>query len=540
MYINVKEHKNKFLISEINEDYQMEFKTVKDFQPELFVQSQYETEYKALISGELLHKIKFDNIKEFKDYKFSHRNVGNDVLYGDIAPEYQYIASEYSNQTNYKFRHFYLDIETGIPDDGFPNAETTPVPITLIQVSESDTETDYVFGYLRIFKEKQNTKYFYLSNEKEMIQAYIQFTHLRTPLITTAYNGDNFDFPYLINRAEKIGIDPKEFSPFGVLEEHRAVMFGQDIKIKKPVGYYWLDTLELLKKADPSGKESYSLEFMSTYILGEEDGGKLKFYDHGYKDMRAFLTNNYKHELDKIGRMKKAYEDSDEVFQQEHYNLFVEYGIEDSRVLKKIDKKLGLCDMIFSMAQSFRSNVYDVFATIKPWTVLMWNELRTRNQFLPAKTPFEVYHTIGGHVFAKPGLHRWVISEDYTSLYPFCIMALNLSPETYIEYEDIPEDLKTITKPFYRYIDDDTKEYCEDIYLALPDNHKKAISLLLQKYNIVMAPNGTFWKREHQGILPDLVKNIYLGRKHYKKLMLKAKSEVEELKAEISRRGLEI
>lgn len=530
MYTHISENRNKILISEINEDYKIEFKTDSNFKPELLVTSIDENSiYKGLIKNNPLQKIEFDNIKEFKEYKKNHKNIGNDLLYGDIAPEYQYIRKHFKNQKKFKSRFWFLDIETDIPDDGFPNPETTPVSITLIQISENVSDTTYLFGWLKTLREKPNRKYFYFNNEKEMLEGFISYMHLKTPTITTAWNGDGFDYPYLVNRMEKIGIDVNTLSPFGVLEEHRAVVFGKDLTIRKPVGYVWLDYVEMFKKADPSGKESWSLEYISKYILGDEEGGKLDYTKSGFKNMRDFIKGKYNPNLDELNSLKEFY--NTDKFEQEQYNLFCDYGEQDTVILKKMDIKLGLCEMLVNYAHNMGTNIYDVFATIKPWTIYIWNELYERNQFLANKSPFETYHTVGGHVFANPGLHKWVISEDYTSLYPFCMICLNLSPESYIERDDVPEELQKLTESFYRYSDEENKIYSEDIYESLPDKHKQLITLLLQKHNLIMAPNGTFYRKDILGIVPELVKNIFFSRKAYKKKMLEAKGKVEEAKS---------
>lgn len=171
MYTHIAENRNKILISEINEDYKIEFKTDSNFKPELLVTSTDENSiYKGLIKNNPLQKIEFNNIKEFKEYKKNHKNIGNDLLYGDIAPEYQYIRKYFKNQKKFKSRFWFLDIETDIPDDGFPNPETTPVPITLIQISENDSDTNYMFAWLKPLREKPNRNIFILIMKKKCLK----------------------------------------------------------------------------------------------------------------------------------------------------------------------------------------------------------------------------------------------------------------------------------------------------------------------------------------------------------------------------------
>lgn len=543
MYINVKEYKNKIYISELSQDYKIDFKVENKFQPELFVQSPMESEYKSLIDNSNLQKITFNSINEFKDYKWKMKDLDNGGLYADIPVEYQYIRKYYTGSTEYKTRFWFLDIETNVPKSGFPSPFETPTEITLIQIAESDTKTRYVLGWLNVYNIKEDEVYIYCASEEEMLQKFAELQLQRTPAITVAWNGDGFDFPYIINRTRKIGLNPEMYSPFGILEEHNAYVFGKHIKIEKPLGIVWVDEIEAYKKGDPSGKESWSLEYMSKFVLGEEEGGKLDYKKSGYLTMRDFINNNYNPELDEDENsdMKRVWdiinkdpnnEQAKAIFAMLHWRTFVEYGIIDVDVLKAMEAKKGNLNALVDLSQTMSVNIYDVFATVKPWQIHIWNELYNRNQFVPAKSPFDTYKIPGGHVFAKPGLYNWVCSFDVRSLYPFCMISLNMSPETYIKPDDVPKDLFELVKHFWRYREGEkeTEVLSEDLYLQMLPDEKEKITKLLVKYDLCMAPNGSFYKKEKQGILPELTQFIYNSRNHYKKEKKSYEKIVEQKK----------
>ena len=534
MYINVKESKNALLVTELNSDYTLEFRKTKEFQPEIFVESSNpESKYRSLIDNSPLDMIKFDSIREFKSYLYDMKNVSNSGIYGDVQCEYQYIRENYKNQKLLKSRFWYLDIETDIPPEGFPNPESTPSEITLIQISESDNDTTYLFGHRQSYTPtEKNVRYFLFENEKEMLKCFVDFLHNRTPSIVCAWNGDGFDYPYIVNRMEKIGLDPKILSPFNQLEEHKTVIFGKTTKFMKPVGYVWLDMIEMYKKSDPSGKENWKLEYMSKYVLGDEEGGKMDYTKRGYRDMKNFILNKYDPELDKYpnSELKETYDSDIERFNQHWYDLFIYYGIIDVYLLKKMDEKIGLSNTLIDLSHTMGCNVYDVFATVKPWQIHIYNELYERGQFIPQKSPFDFYRIPGGHVSATPGIYKWVVSEDYTSLYPFCLIGLNLSPETYVPNSEVPDDLRKLLKPTYRYADEENKIYSEDIYFDLPEEHKNKITELAIKYDYCIAPNGTCYKKSSKGILPELTQGIYDDRKKFKKLKKESEKKVEECK----------
>lgn len=103
-------------------------------------------------------------------------------------------------------------------------------------------------------------------------------------------------------------------------------------------------------------------------------------------------------------------------------------------------------------------------------------------------------------------MYSWIVTLDLTSLYPSIIMSFNLSPEKAFK----PASLSI--KDIERLID-------MDIDLTWIKNR-----------DVAMLANGATFKRDSQGILPELVADMFASRKDFKKRMLKATNELEELK----------
>lgn len=300
MYINAKTRGNNIYISELNQDYSIDFRIERNYRPELFCDSQDDTsEWKDLINNEPLQKITFDNIRDFQDYKKSYKSMGFSGLFNIIEPEYQWIKDNPVTE-RYKYRVWHIDIETGIPEDGsFPDPLKTEAPITVIQVGETDTKHKYIFAWLKpLDLTQEDVTYIFCRDERHMLEKYAEFSLIRTPIMTTAWMGDNFDFPYIVNRMSLIGLDPSILSPFGKMEEHRTVIFGKESIIQKPIGVVWLDYVDMFKKAMPGGQESWTLEYISKKFLGDNCSGKVKYQELGYEDMKDFIRNLYDPKLD--------------------------------------------------------------------------------------------------------------------------------------------------------------------------------------------------------------------------------------------------
>jgi DNA polymerase elongation subunit (family B) len=117
-----------------------------------------------------------------------------------------------------------------------------------------------------------------------------------------------------------------------------------------------------------------------------------------------------------------------------------------------------------------------------------------------------------------PGKYNWVMSFDLNSLYPHLIMQYNISPETLTE-----DGLRGVVTP-------------EGILKAgvvsmtqLEHNKKK---------NLSTAANGTTYRKDVRGFLPELMDKMYKDRKMFKKKMIESEKHLEEINAEMKRRGL--
>ena len=56
--------------------------------------------------------------------------------------------------------------------------------------------------------------------------------------------------------------------------------------------------------------------------------------------------------------------------------------------------------------------------------------------------------------------------------------------------------------------------------------------------NLSIAANGTTYRKDIRGFLPELMDKMYKDRKMFKNKMIDAKKDLEEINAELKRRGL--
>ncbi len=532
MYIKVETCKNSILSTYINEDNEIVYDEVKNYKPEIFVPNPLGKHF-SLIENMPLKRKQFDTIKEYNEFCYQHKdgNTPESLLYNKIKPEYQYIREKFeeSNKIN-NVRIWMFDIETKDKDGEFPDPfkfEVLP-EITLIQVSEYDTDKRIIWGWMKdtdVYKEHKNCIYLKFDSEKEMLKHFLETYRKRNVNILTAWNGDLFDFPYLIKRLENLKLNYKLLSPYKTFKiEKVSKSDGLKQNINKPYGVYWLDMLSVYKKFTFGGREKWSLDFIANY---EGVDAKLDYTKEGFKNIKDLMNGVFTHEYceDKESKLYKAYENNDiELIKQLSYDVFVMYGIKDVEIMQHLEYKIKLFNVLISMAQKMRCNLDDSLGTTTPWEIYIYNELYKSNIALPSKQQeSESKIFTGGYVYADIGIHKWCMSSDVASLYPSIMRTVNISPETYIKHKDIPEDLYKEINILH------TLEHPEDYIIENWNEDKfNKVNELLKKYNLSLSVNGECFNKEKEGIIPKLVRQIYEERVQFKNLKKEAKTEDEK------------
>lgn len=490
--------------------------------------------------------------KVYSDYKTARQNVGM------VNPVDIIIREEYGTKGSYNPnpRVFYLDIETrtGTVSQGFPNPQNAVEPVCLIQIKDSITEQIYIIGDKEFYFEKwyrqhsdiinEKIQYIRCKSEVEIFEQFFNFIYTLKPLIVYAWNGEGFDFPYLHNRAKRLGFDLNKFSPFwdrfgsNVTKLREQELQGKYCADLESAGILYIDMMKPYKKFILAPRESYSLmaiankETKASKITHREFRTFDDFYQGNWKKPSA-PTEAEKQTLCYLLNEKGSPYD---VIQKAGHGQFVYYGIVDVVLLYNIDKKLGLTKLMISIAEKQNSQLVDVFGTTRVWGNATRNRLYKQQQVInPDEIQVDLEKNITGGFVREPvkGKQEWVISADVNSMYPILgIAGSNMSPENFIFARDLPDgELKEFA--FKELKVGTSQEQNEQNLLNIMKDPEKAAKLkqLLKQHNYSMAPNGTFFNKSIRGVIPGMVKEIYVERKQAKKEMIKADQTVKEIQA---------
>ena len=412
-----------------------------------------------------------------------------DLFESDVNPEIRVLVDNYTDSDDVSNGHrtMIFDIEVEVTE-GFPDIQKADNIITAIGFN--NPITDEYFCYVLDTKEKLNLKtknneiVKSFTDEYDLLNAFFMKYLEIKPTILTGWNVEFFDIPYLYNRACKVvGQNIAE-----LLSPIRIVKWSDFGNGKyKIAGVNVLDYLQLYKKFTFSERSSYRLDDIGKFEVGEK---KVAY--------EGTLNDLYENDLEK----------------------FVEYNIQDVKLIKKLDEKLDFIEIARGIAHLGHIPYENVFMSSRYLEGAILVYLKKQGIIAPnkPKKPNKISDDkfVGAYVQEpQKGKHNWVFDLDITSMYPSCIMSLNISPETKLgklEGWNPEEFLKKNHKKTYsvtnnkqllgRFTETELKNY-------------------LKTRSIGVATNGVMYRTDKDGLLPALLRKWFDDRVEYRKLSKK-------------------
>ena len=468
-----------------------------NYSPTLFLPSKKESEYKTLF-GENLEPMKFDTIREARDFVKRYEGVENFKVYGNDRYAYAFIAENHVGQIDWDISELsivVIDIEVG-SENGFPDPYRADEEITAINVRQLNGGTT-VYGCGDYDNQNDNVWYIKCKDEYDLCKKFMSDWQDNYPDVVTGWNIDGFDIPYLVNRFNKIFGEPetRKLSPWGVINTRKYNFKGREKIAYDLVGVSALDYIELYKWYAPNGKtqESYRLD----HIANEElETGKISFDEY-----------DTLHQLYKL-----------------NYQKFIDYNIKDSDLIVQLNDKLRLLELALTLTYDTKCNFTNVFAQTRMWDSLIYNHLLEKKIIVPPREVSSKSEAFEGAYVkeVQVGSHDWVASFDLNSLYPHLIMQYNLSPETLIEPKDYNDEMRKVLRDGVNV----------DKLLAMRVDTSKI-------KDVILTANGQYFRKDVRGFLPQMMEDMYNDRKKFKKLMLKAEQDYENEKDEVKKKEID-
>ena len=476
------------------------------------------------IFGDPLQRVVCKNTKDFRKEVAINRD--KTLFESDVNPIFQCLSENYLNQDAPKLNIAFFDIETDFdPERGFADPSDPFMGITSISVYLQWLETMICLAVppktLTMEQAKEvidgipNVMLF--EKEADMLDTFL--TVIEDSDILSGWNSEGYDIPYTVNRVARVlsKNDTRRFCLWDQLPKRREFeRYGKTAETFDLVGRVHLDSLQLYRKYTYEERHSYRLD-----AIGEIEVGENKTVYEGTLDQ---LYNN-------------------------DFRKFIEYNIQDTALLDKLDKKLKFIDLSNELAHSNTVLLQTTMGAVAVTEQAIINEAHHRGMQVPNRTRYDdgATQAAGAYVaFPKKGLHKWIGSMDLNSLYPSVIRALNMGPETIVgqlrpdmtdamvheattlkkksfagaweghfgtlEYEAVIEKRKDIA------INVDWEDGRTDV-LSGAEIHQLIFD---SQMPWTLSANGTIFTTEFEGVIPGILKRWYAERKELQAMKKKA------------------
>ena len=413
-------------------------------------------------------------------------------LYENVTPVQQLLLDTFWDKNEdvdfnqFPLKIYFIDIEA-VSRSKYSKPEDPKDPINVITVYDSLSKIFHVWGQSPYAPKDPDVIYYHCKTEESLLERFIKFMQQDPPDIISGWFTEFYDIPYIMNRIIVL-LGPEAANEVSPTKRHYVRQVRNEKNPEKLddihciEGISCIDYYKVYKKFSNGERESYKLGYIGEYELNETkvDYGDISLYQ----------------------------------FMMDDWDRFVDYNIQDVRLLVKLDEKLKYFEQIRSLAYLGCTTFEPALKTI---AVVLGASIITAR-----KDGKKLYTTIrqnpknnpGGFVTEpKIGHHETIVSFDANSLYPNLMITLNMSPETKLglfsktnsgEINITLTNGKTFTKKADEFI-----KICKE-----------------QRWGL--SKSGVIFSQKRKGVYPELVDGMYKKR-------VKIQKEIDKLELEISK-----
>lgn len=251
-----------------------------------------------------------------------------------------------------------------------------------------------------------------VSDEKELLEKFVETVESENPDIILGYNSDSFDLPYIRDRAAKLGV-PLKLGIDGSPPRFTRTGFTNSAMIK---GRVHIDLYFNIRRYLHLAR--HTLEHVYRELFGETKmdipGDEIHIYwDEGGRRLETLF----------------------------HYSL------DDAVAVTRIGERM--IPLSTELTRIVGQPLFDI-SRMASGRMVEWYLIRKSFQYqnlVPNKpspsevTHREAIHVVGGYV-KEPvkGLHENIVYFDFRSLYPSIIISKNISPDSFTDKQELNRD----------------------------------------------------------------------------------------------------
>ncbi|MFQ6061848.1 MAG: DNA-directed DNA polymerase [Methanosarcinales archaeon] len=328
---------------------------------------------------------------------------------------------------NSLLKYLAFDIECLLTEGGMPSPDKSP--IIMISLAFEPSLKEYktmVLVSKEVDSEYIEEDVITFSSEEEMLRFFFDLIKRYDPDVIIGYNSNEFDFPYIVERAKILNIDPN------IGRDDKRGLYVKKIANKTQVsvtGRIVVDMLPLIRRG--FSLKQYDLRTVSKQLLN------LEKFDIAPKEMEEYWNSD-----------------------GEKFKKFIDYARRDSELALKLLLDLKILDKYIALSKVSGALLQDILDGGQTGMVenLLLREFKKHNRLIPPKPAskesedrYEHRDELKGGAVLEPkrGLLENIVILDYKSLYPTITISHNLCYTTVVtnDKEIIGIPKREIIKP---------------------------------------------------------------------------------------------
>jgi len=279
--------------------------------------------------------------------------------------------------------------------------------------------------------------------EKKCIERFFKYIKDLKPTIVSGYNSAFFDWPFILKRAEILGVDvnglTQIFTKQGMKEKEGMLKLANEIETYKQHviwGFNIIDIAHAVRRAQAINSEikSWGLKYITTYLEKEKEN---RIYVDGGKISKIYLENESYYVNPKTGGYKQIGEPGTDGLLEKYPGKF-EIWTGRKIVEQYLDDDLYETMVVYdSFSQStfllskLVPTTYERAATMGTatlWKLIMLAWSYENNLAIPSKDEKRAF-TGGLSRLLSVGFARNIVKFDYSSLYPSIQLVYDVFPD---------------------------------------------------------------------------------------------------------------
>lgn len=278
--------------------------------------------------------------------------------------------------------------------------------------------------------------------EKKCIERFFKYIKDLKPTIVAGYNSAFFDFPFILKRAQILGVDvdglTQIFTTQGIKEKEGMLKLANEVEpYTQHViwGFNIIDIAHSVRRAQAINSEikSWGLKYITTYLEKEKPN---RVYVDGAKISKIYLDNESYFVNPKTGNYKQIGDPGTEDLLQKYPGKFEiwpgrkiveQYLDDDLYETMVVDDSFSQSTFLLSKLVPTTYERIATMGTATLWKIIMLAWSYENNLAIPSKDEKRAF-TGGLSRLLNVGYAKNIVKFDYSSLYPSIQLVYDVFP----------------------------------------------------------------------------------------------------------------